>query len=166
MFAMAARFSKSIHFEGIPVSDRGETFANRASGIKDSIMKTLQEPSLEFVKGCVMLAFYNLVEGQFGPGSILTSVCVRFVYDLSLDDIDEDQLDEEGSFISDPISESVESWLKKEERRRLWWSIWELDTFVATLSFQPFGIERGEMKSFSRLLTITGFVVFQLGQHS
>lgn len=142
MFAMVARFSKSIQFEGIPVSDRGAIYANRASNMKDSSMKTIQESSIEFVKGCVMLAFYNLVEGQFGPGSILTSVCVRLMYDLSLDEIDEDQLDDEGNLISDPISETVESWLKKEERRRLWWSIWELDTFVSTISFQPFSIER------------------------
>lgn len=146
MFSLSARFSKSVHFEGIPIPERGSLYANRASTMKDSIMKTIDSPTLEFVKGCVMFAFYNLVEGQFGPGSILTSVCVRFVYDLSLDETDEDQLDEQGKLISDPLPESVESWLKKEERRRLWWSIWELDTFVATLSFQPFGIERGEMK--------------------
>lgn len=146
MFALAARFSTSVHFRDIPVHDRGEVFANRAITIKDSMIKTLEVPSLEFVKGCVMLAFYNFAAGHLGPAAVLSSVCVRFAYELSLDEIDEDQMDEEGTPISDVPEESGELWLKKEEKRRLWWSIWELDTFASTCSFHPFNIERGEMK--------------------
>ncbi|KIW26101.1 uncharacterized protein PV07_09228 [Cladophialophora immunda] len=146
MFAMAARFSTSEHFTRTPIHDRGERFANHAATIKDSIIKTVEEPSLEFVQGCVMLAFYNFAAGQFGPGVVLSSVCVRFAYELCLDETDEDQLDEEGLAIIDMPHENAESWLKKEEKRRLWWSIWELDTFASTCSFHPFNIERAEMK--------------------
>jgi hypothetical protein len=146
MFALAARFSTSEHFKDIPIYDRGELFASRAATIKDSIIKTVEEPSLEFVKGCVMLAFYNFAAGQIGPASVLSSVCVRFAYELSLDEIDEDQMDEDGLATVNIPEESGESWLKKEEKRRLWWSIWELDTFASTCAFHPFNIERGEMK--------------------
>jgi hypothetical protein len=146
MFAMAARFTNSVHVEGVPVTDRGEAYANRAASMKDSIIKTLQEPSVEFVKGCVILAFYNLVAGQIGPGSVLTSVCVRFAFDLALDEVDEDQMEEDGSLTSEAPDETPDSWLRKEEFRRLWWSIWELDTFVCTLSCQPYTIERSGMK--------------------
>lgn len=146
MFAIAARFSKSKQLEHLPILDRGDQYAARAVTIKDSRMKTIQEPTLDFLKGCVILAYYYLVAGELGPGSILTSVCVRFAFDLSLDEIDEDQIDEDGSLSKDVPEESPDVWSRKEERRRLWWSVWELDTFVSSLSLQPYGIERGGMK--------------------
>lgn len=146
MFAIGARFSRATHFENVAPTERGEEFVNRATTIKDAIIKTIQVPSLEFVKGCVMLAFYFFTAGQIGQGSVLTSVCVRFAYDLSLNVIDEDLIDDNGD-LNDPVSEpSSDACIKREELRRLWWSIWELDTFVSTLSRQPYGIERGQIK--------------------
>ncbi|KIX02155.1 uncharacterized protein Z518_08094 [Rhinocladiella mackenziei CBS 650.93] len=147
MFAIAARFSTSPFFKDIAPPDRGDVFATRAATIKDGIIKTIDEPSLEFVKGLVILAFYHFAAGQLAPGSVLTSVCVRFAYDLSLDEVDEDQINDDGTLNDDSLDD-VDAWVRREELRRLWWSIWELDTFVATLSRQPYGIERGEMKVF------------------
>lgn len=146
MFAIGARFSTSPYFQGIAPIDRGEVYSLRAAAIKDPIIKTIQEPTLEFLKGCVILAYYCVTAGQIGPGSVLTSICIRFAYDLSLDEIDEYQMNDDGSLNSENFDGNVASWVRKEELRRLWWSIWELDTFVATLSCQPYGVERGEMK--------------------
>ena len=146
MFAIGARFSTSPYFQSMDPVDRGEVYANRAAVLKDTIIKKIQQPTLEFLKGCVILAFYCFTAGQIGPGSVLTSVCIRFAYDLSLDEIDEDQMNDDGSLNKEIFDRSVDSWVRKEELRRLWWSIWELDTFAATLSCQPYGIERGEMK--------------------
>ncbi|KAJ9617143.1 hypothetical protein H2200_000864 [Cladophialophora chaetospira] len=148
MFALAARFSRSRFFADTDPLARGQAFAERAAAIKDLILKVVEEPSLEFVKGCVMLAFYDLTAGHAAPAALLTSVCVRFAYDLGLDAIDDDcELSEDGSS-HDHATEDVETWVHKEELRRLWWSIYELDCAVSTFSQQPYGIERGTMKVF------------------
>lgn len=147
IFALTARFSEAAFFHSSPVLDRGHVFANEAAVIKDSILKTIEEPTLEFVKGCTILAFYYVASGRLTAGSLLTSVCVRFAYDLGLDKVDEDQLLDDMTYGGEGLGYSS-AWVRKEELRRLWWCIWDLDTFVATLSRQPYGIERGGMKVF------------------
>lgn len=148
MLAIAARFSKSSHFDNIPPASRGDMLARRAATLKDSILKNMQEPCLDFVKACVMLAFYHLAAGRIGAGSVLISVLIRFAYDLSLDMIDDDDnlFSVVDGCVEKHIENNSESWLKKEECRRLWWSIWELDIFVSTLSIHPYGIAREEIK--------------------
>ncbi len=127
---------------------RGEVFAERAAAIKDPILKIIEEPTIDFVKACVMLAFYNLTAGKAGPGAGLTSVCVRFAYDLGLDAIDEDYHADEGDNHPVRAPEDVNGWVSNEELRRLWWAIYELDCAVCTFSCQPYGIERGGIKVF------------------
>lgn len=147
IFALTARFSNAVFFHNSPVLDRGQVFANNAASIKDGIIKTIEEPTLEFLKGCILLAFYNISSGVLAAGSLLTSVCVRFAYDLRLDEVDDEQLLHDGTYSREEVGYS-DAWVHKEELRRLWWCIWELDIFVATLSRQPYTIERGEMKVF------------------
>ncbi|EXJ63277.1 uncharacterized protein A1O5_11598 [Cladophialophora psammophila CBS 110553] len=140
VFALAARFSKASFFCSTDPVLRGEAFAERAAAIKDPIIKVIEEPSLEFVKGCALLAFYNICAGHAAPGSLLVSVCVRFAYDLGLNEIDEEDQTNCGT------EDGQDAWIQKEELRRLWWVIYELDCFVSTVSCQPYGIERGEIK--------------------
>ena len=146
MFALAARFSNASFFMDTEPVARGDVFAERAAAIKDPILKVIQEPSLDFVKGCVMLTFYYLTAGQPAPGALLTSVCVRFAYDLGLNEIDdEDQTSDDGD-VQGAQYEDPALWVDKEELRRLWWAIYELDCFVSTLSCQPYAVAHGEMK--------------------
>ncbi|OQV10701.1 Fungal specific transcription factor domain-containing protein [Cladophialophora immunda] len=140
VFALAARFSKASFFSDTDPVLRGKVFAERAAALKDLVLKGIEEPSLELVKGCVLLAFYNITAGHAAPGSLLVSVCVRFAYDLGLN-----ETDDEDKIISD-AEEDPDVWIRKEELRRLWWVIYELDCFVSTVSCQPYGIERGEIK--------------------
>ena len=140
MFALASRFSTSTFFASTPIQNRGQVFASQAVTIKDSIIKSVEEPPLEFVKGCVLLAWYHITAGELAPGSVLTSICVRFAYDLDLDQMDADSHDGDGS--ANDILGGSDTWVLKEELRRVWWTIWELDTFVATLSRQPYGIDK------------------------
>lgn len=144
MFALSSRFSNASTFQPGPAVDRGQTFASRAATIKDGIIKDIGEPSLEFVKGCVLLAFHYITSGEMAPGSLVVSVCVRFAYDLGYDQLDADQLDGNPS-TEDDLGDS-DAWAQKEELRRLWWAIWDLDTFVSTLSCYPYGINRSEIK--------------------
>lgn len=140
MFAIAARFSHSEYFKQQPVLERGTIFATRAANIKDRTMRAMEQPTHVFLQACVVLAFYYLADGQIGSGSVLTSICVRYAYDLSLDAIDNDLAAGDQA----ACDESADRWLQKEGLRRLWWSIWELDTFISTMALYPSGISKSE----------------------
>ena len=150
VFALAARFSKASVFAGTEPSMRGDMFASRATILKDHEIKDIREPSVELVKVCILLAFHTLGAGQTSTGALLVSVCVRFAYDLELDGIDDVDDVVEGmsnkSLVQGGESDEVEAWVDKEDLRRVWWAIFELDTFASTLSIQPYGSERGEFK--------------------
>jgi hypothetical protein len=148
IFALAARFSRSNFFAYTNPGARGDVFAERAAAVKERILKMIEEPALDFVKGCVMLAFYNLTAGQAAAGSLLTSLCVRFAYDLGLDAIDDEFNTNEGAAYHDVPLEDANTWVHKEELCRLWWVIYELDCAVSTFSCQPYGVERGGIKVF------------------
>jgi hypothetical protein len=85
-----------------------------------------------------MLAFNYASAGLCGPASVLGSVLISFAYDLGFNNVD----------IDEPTFDSsdVDAWVEKEEVRRLWWAIWELDTFLAVLSGKPYGIDRKQMR--------------------
>jgi hypothetical protein len=138
MFAMSARFSASSYFADVSPADRGAIFRDHAAKSKDDILKATEIPSFEFVRGMILLAFNYASAGLCGPASVLGSVLISFAYDLGLNkvDIDEPTID----------SSDVEAWVEKEEVRRLWWAIWELDTFLAVLSGKPYGIDRKQMR--------------------
>lgn len=140
MFALAARFSKNPILCNEATIARGSRFATTAASIKEEVMKNIETPNLDFVKGCILLAFYHINSGELSLGSLLTSVSVRFAYDLGVDGVDGNSSLDADTF--------PEAWIQREERRRIWWSIWELDTFVSTLSRQPYAIERGQMDVF------------------
>lgn len=123
MTAIAARFSDSPPFHDLPTVSRGDALAFHATTLKDSLLSDLQHPTLSMIKGCILLAFYNLLAAQFGAGSISTSICVRLAYQLSLDEVDEDEVEDDGDLVADSGDERTASWLQKEELRRIWWSM-------------------------------------------
>ncbi|OAP65063.1 hypothetical protein AYL99_01035 [Fonsecaea erecta] len=142
IFALGARFSRSPYFDKVPPVDQGQKYASHAATTLDCIFKTHQEPSVEFLQGCIMLAVYHLMAGHAGPGFALTSVCVRFAFALSLNEIDAELMNEDGTLNTESFEESAGSWVRKEQLRRLWWATWELEIYMATLSCQPSDIER------------------------
>ncbi|RVX74537.1 hypothetical protein B0A52_01663 [Exophiala mesophila] len=145
MFALSARFSKAACFDGIDPVTRGIAFAERAAVLKDPIIRTVEEASTELLKACVILASHCLTAGQMASGAVLLSVCVRFAYNLGLNDLDDEQICEDGTVENDDLDDS-EAWVRKEELRRVWWAISDLDTFLCTVSSHPFGLDRQSMR--------------------
>lgn len=144
MFALTARFSKADFFGDTDVVDRGETFAAKAAVIKDPLLRTLEEPSLDFLKGCLLLSCHSIAAGQISAGALLTAACVRMAYSLGLNGIDDDHFEDDGTYIEKNLDS--EAFVHREDLRRVWWALSDLDTFVCTISCQPFGIERRNMR--------------------
>ena len=134
MFALSARFSNHPAFKNIPPLKRGHWYAERARQIYTQAPPT-QTPSLTYLQGCILLANYFYTSGPTPQGWILIGVCVRLAYALGLSEID----DEDWT----PVHH-LES-TDKEELRRAWWLVWELDTFASCVSRKPYAIDRKRM---------------------
>lgn len=142
MFALASRFSTATYFGHDPPADRGVNFALRATTLHRKLTPTVDEPTLDYINGCILLAFYHYTSGSFARGSLLTGMCVRFAYDIGLNNIDRDIIRADRDEHSGLQWSSVEEWVYLEGLRRTWWAIWELDTFGATVSCRPYSIDR------------------------
>jgi hypothetical protein len=134
MMALSARFSSLSHFDDIPLKERGSQFARKAQALFHETVQGFEhhEPSLMWLQGCILLAYYNQSCRPAMGCDIMISYCTRFAYSLGLHRIDENSPQEPSS---------VEDWIKKEEQRRAWWSVWELDAFDSISTRRPFSVD-------------------------
>jgi hypothetical protein len=134
MFALSARFSSSDFFGGVAPIERGTRFLPEAKALYEQA-RAIVAPTLTYLQGCIALAFYYYTSEPCPQSWILTGVCVRIAYELDLADIDADETQ----------NLTPEEWVEKEEMRRTWWLVWELDTFGSTVSNRPYTIDRRRM---------------------
>ncbi|KAG6358343.1 hypothetical protein INS49_014227 [Diaporthe citri] len=143
IMALSARFSQSPHFASINPLTRGEPFAREAQKIyADATAAQRDEtPTLEHLQGIILIAYYHYSNSATSFAWTLTGVCARLAYDLSIDSLDQ-------SLRIDPSachSEAPEEWIVKEEYRRAWWSVWELDAFASMVTRRPQTIDNTRM---------------------
>ena len=138
MLALAARFSNASYFDGTIPSQRGDKFAEKAKAIYYESLRSARRSSLEYLQGCTILAFHLYASQPDSQAWLLIGVCSRMAYELELDKVD---LDDN----ADLISFSPSEWSKREELRRVWWSIWELDTFSSAFACRPHTMDRTKM---------------------
>lgn len=131
MFALSARFSRTHLLASVRPLDRDKQFVTAARQAYFEL-RALLEPNLAYLQGCILLAFHAYTAELDSRAWILTGVCVRLAYDLGLAEIDDDSFDEGPG--CDPVT--------KEEMRRAWWLVWELDTFGSMVSRRPFAVDR------------------------
>lgn len=139
MFGLSARFSKAAVFSAENPVDRGNRFIERATALWEEMCRYQRESirTLPCLQGLILLTFNVLQSGPSQQAWILSGACTRLAYDLDLHIIDNDLL----SGDSDRREPSIDEWLLREEKRRAWWMIWEMDTFASTLSLRPFTID-------------------------
>ncbi|KAF4339928.1 hypothetical protein FBEOM_6152 [Fusarium beomiforme] len=113
--------------EAFLLCDRGRLFEEQATTYFEKC-QFHQQPSLETLQGCLMLAAYIYASGPSHRGWVLVGVCVRLAYDLNLCNMDEQD-------------ESMD-WSILEEQRRAFWITWELDTFGSSITRRPSSINR------------------------
>ncbi|OBT63512.1 hypothetical protein VE03_08087 [Pseudogymnoascus sp. 23342-1-I1] len=91
-----------------------------------------QEPRVELLQAAALLAFAELGMGISSRAHSMMSMCARMAYDMGLDSIDcEDFQSQLEPYLN------KHSWIRKEELRRLWWCIWDLDNFMCTAKYRP-----------------------------
>ncbi|KIW50448.1 hypothetical protein PV05_12035 [Exophiala xenobiotica] len=140
MMSLSARYSSLPYLESAHARDHGIPFARQARALFGSA--TLADPAaltLRLLQGTILFAYYNQSSNLSWGTDILIGVCVRYAYKLGLHALDEDYLN---SSEQSPIHLRTEQWILREEKRRAWWSVWELDTFDAIICRRPFAIAR------------------------
>lgn len=137
ILALSARFCSSAVFNGIPPVQRGEQFGRRAKAIYDDSIHTLVNPTLGYLQGCIILAFYLYTSGPDSQGWLVIGMCSRIAYDLGLNKVDEIDINEQ-----QPQDLYNREWSMREELRRAWWCVWELDAFASGVACRPPTIDR------------------------
>lgn len=136
MFALSARFSNSKSLSETEPKDRGAPFAKRAATLFERYnAEGHEQPSLRMLQGSILQAAYYLASGVSSRAWFLTGVCCRMAYELGLHCMDHD-------IIYGNYNQTTREWVQSEEKRRAWWSAWELDNFASTISCRPYCFDR------------------------
>lgn len=68
---------------------------------------------------------------------------MRIAYELQLNLVDAKRVD----YSCDLTTEKVAKWCADEERRRIWWALWEFDVFACSIKLSPTAIDWAENKT-------------------
>ncbi|KAF4631859.1 hypothetical protein G7Y89_g6270 [Cudoniella acicularis] len=142
MFTFSAKFAMDFHTNTAPPSLRAKPHIT--SGHFEKIAIEMQknaleeygdsEPSLSLLQACILTAFQYLIRGVRGTAWRYLGTCIRIAYELDLHRVDSVG-PAEGAKFND---------LEKEEKRRAWWALWEMDTFASTIRRSPTAIDWSE----------------------
>jgi hypothetical protein len=130
IFTLGANAVPSGSPSTYPIVDR--TLLSQFSRQIYAEARDMETPTLQYLQGCVLLAFALYTSGLSAQGWILVGVCVRLAYELALFEIDDPD---------NPAGASGD-WVEVEEMRRAWWLVWELDTFGSSVCRKPFAVNR------------------------
>ena len=144
MFALSARFSDASVLAHIDPASRGDMFMTRAIGLWESICREPREEftTIQCLQGLVLLSFNLLQHGASVQTWLIVGHCTHLAYELDLQNTDADlAVLGAGSILSD-----IDENMMREEKRRAWWTIWEMDTFSSTISLRPYAIDDRQVR--------------------
>jgi Fungal specific transcription factor domain/Fungal Zn(2)-Cys(6) binuclear cluster domain len=134
MFAFSIRFVHQTAFQ-FPAS-RFHQLAQQL--IAECIAECEEDaPPLCILQAMVLTSFQQLTKCVRGRSWRSLGDCIRIALELRLHQIDQD--DAKSTTSTEPAPNAAE-WVSKEEKRRAWWAIWELDVFASTIRCLPTGI--------------------------
>jgi hypothetical protein len=165
VFALSARYSDDMRVELFDTSlikalerksqgtnmcyqsrrhyERGKGFAQLANKLlQDKISEDrnelvpgeIGEQSIQVLQAAALLSYEELGAGISRRAHYLISTCARMSYDYKLHEIDHEEYRNSSMAPANLVNSD---WIRKEERRRLWWCIWDLDNFVCTATCRP-----------------------------
>jgi hypothetical protein len=97
-----------------------------------------EAPPLCVVQALVLIAHGQLTQGVRGKAWRSLGTCVRLAYELNLHLVD-------AAHPQDPVD--ALQWCDFEEKRRVWWAIWEMDVFASTVRRCPTGVDWSQIET-------------------
>ena len=125
MFCLAFRYLPD-DLQILSATHYGVTAESYWLAALDLIEVELDMPSLQVLQAFVLTTFYELTKEITARQYYSVGLCVRIAYDLELNVVDV------GEWCSNHTM-----WIRQEERRRLWWVIWEMETFIGNVYQRP-----------------------------
>lgn len=104
-------------------------------------------PPLVLLQTLIITTYYELVSGVRGIAWRSLGAAIRIAYELRLHLVDLPLKLSPTTTDSD----SVDAWIAKEERRRAWWTLWELEVFATFIRKSPLGMN---LKQHATLLPV------------
>ncbi|KAL1858068.1 hypothetical protein VTK73DRAFT_7965 [Phialemonium thermophilum] len=111
-----------------------------------------EPPSLCVLQACIVATHCQLTRGVHGRAWRSLGLCVRLAYELNLH-----LVDTRGAARDHHGARSTQ-WRDAEEKRRVWWAIWEMDVFASTIRRTPTAIDWAQMET---LLPVDDAVWFE-----
>lgn len=97
-----------------------------------------QAPPLSLLQALVLLAHGQLTQGVRGKAWRSLGSCVRLAYESNLHLVD-------AGFPRDSVDTRI--WTENEEKRRVWWAIWEMDVFASTIRRCPTAVDWSQIET-------------------
>lgn len=96
------------------------------------------DPPLHLLQSLYLATWQKLIHGVRGKTWRMVGDCVRLAYELRLHLVDIDAVKSESD-----MDHTVDSqdWVLTEEKRRMWWALWEMDIFTSTIRRLPSAID-------------------------
>ncbi|KAK2764671.1 fungal specific transcription factor [Colletotrichum kahawae] len=146
IFSISARFNISSDSESSPTSTMPNWpshahFHRLAKGFIDEALDGCDDepPPICVTQALVLCTFYELARGVRGHAWRLLGTCVRVAYEQRLHLIDSMT---PGPTKPPSTQSELLQWSGMEERRRLWWVIWQMDAFASTVRKSPTAIDQ------------------------
>lgn len=124
-------------------NDLGGYFANRAIKYLEQAIDEcdFEAVPLPLLQALTLITHWLLTKEVRGRAWRYLGLCIRSAYELNLHSIDS------GHSVAGSVSDPVE-WQEAEERRRLWWAIWEMDVFASVMRRCPTAIDWSDNETF------------------
>lgn len=150
MFSFSARFAplpgrnsdaETLTEQSADRHARAEFYFGKASDLIAECLRELRDdsPPLGLLQAIIITTSYEMVKAARGKAWRTLGTCIRLAYELRLHEVD--------ATISQPGKKrpamTTKSWIMDEERRRVWWALWELDVFISTIDMLPVSIGDG-----------------------
>lgn len=139
MMALSARYSTSSYFADVQEKDRGAVFMRKLVKLSDDLVSfvSTEVPSLPLLQACILITYYHRSCNPPNDAKRLVEVCLRIAEQLDLHTIDKSTSDQARGEINATAEHEM---VAAEEKRRAWWSLWELDALESILNRCASGI--------------------------
>ncbi|KAL4862670.1 fungal-specific transcription factor domain-containing protein [Aspergillus spectabilis] len=138
IFSLAARFSENDKLRGCAPRQHGNSFGKAAHTMLEAAKQDADDEnvSLRFLQGSILLSYFQLTSRPSFQAWLDIGYCCRIAYALSLHQIDRNS---DSQLQINTLSPN--DWADREEQRRAWWAIVQLDTFASFIGGRPPSLE-------------------------
>ncbi|KAF4336780.1 fungal specific transcription factor factor [Fusarium beomiforme] len=103
-----------------------------------------EQPPLCILQALIVATHCQLTRGVHGRAWRSLGLCVRVAYELNLHLVDAQNPDQGDTGESDTHGDRER---EKEEKRRAWWAIWEMDVFASTIRRTPTAVNWDQIET-------------------